>query len=292
MKTIKLTLIVTLLNLVSVYAQNNESDYNEIFKKCEITYSDGKIINGYIAFFMEAKKFDSADLIDSSIEHILNLDDNHFEFKESLSANPKNMSQKDLSTIKIFSKNGLFKIYKLMNVKSLTKEGLVINSSKKAWLPIVKEGYVNLYQINMYNNINNSSFDEYDDDVKKKTKYKYLRKTVTITYLGNQDVAFEIYNFNQFKLFTSSFGSAYLAKVLQYLFNDCPSFLDKIIKKGKWDYELYNNTTVDYNSQIKSIKKSDATDEEKHYLLDDIYIKQAAEPFIKLIEDYKTNCKK
>ena len=284
MKKIKIITSVIVLNFLSSFAQNEELDHSKIFKKCQITYSDGRITNGYIAFFLEPKQFDREDLIASSVEKILNLDDNNFEFKESISANTKNMSQKDLSSIKIIFENGNTKTYQLMTVKSLTKEGTVIDSSKKAWLPVVKQDYISLYQINIYNNIS--------DDIKKKNQFKHLRRLATITYLASQDEAFEIYNFNQSKFFTSSFGNAYLGKVLQYLFKDCPTFLDKIIKEGKWDYSPYKNSTIDYDSQIKSVKKSNATDEEKYYLIDDIYIKQTAEPFIKLIEDYKTNCKK
>ena len=283
MKLLKITLAFITFS-INAPAQENDS---EIFKKCEITYNDGKILKGYIAFFLEIAPKDTEDIYLSSVERVLNLDDNNFEFKASLNDVRKSMSQKDIEKIAIdYGKNTVI-TYKLMDIRKLNEDGtLSSGSSKKAWLPIIKEDVVSLYQKNIYSEKGRYIIKENDNDPKK------TKKLITVTYLSNknQNIAFEIYNIQKKRFLRKNLEDKYLAKVLRYVFQDCPKFLDKIIKDDKWDHTPYSVSDDSFDDQIKQVKNSGLDDFQKFTSIDSLDLKKEAEPFIKLIEDYKLIC--
>lgn len=287
MKKLSLTFL-TVLVLTSnlVFSQLDDLYHAKIFNKCEITYVNDTVVTGYIAFFLEQTPVDEDELF-SSVERMFNLDDNNYEFKLSESDNAKNISQKDLKKIKIFYDENIVKTYKLMDIKKLDKNGNIIPSSKKAWLPVVKDDEISLYQFNVYNNIQ-----KYD---RKTEEYvsKKLKISFSITYLSNnkQDIAFEIYNSEFGRLTKPKLDDAYLGKVLNNIFQDCPLFLNKILKNGRWDYEPFLTDSIDFEEQIRQIKNSKLNNFEKFNKLDQTYTQRDSQPFIKLIEQYNINCK-
>lgn len=268
------------------FAQADDLDHAKIFNKCEITYTDGKIITGFIAFFVENRSYDFEDMVDSSIERAFNLDDNSFEFKLSLSANVINMSQKGLKRVKIFYENQFEETYDLMNIKVLDENNSLVKSSRTAWLPLVKDDVISLYQRNIY---------------LKTVKYKsrkdeYITKRQkllgTLTYIGNKEhnIAFQIYGYKR-NIFKEKLNDAYLGNVLKYIFNDCPAFLDNILVNDKWEYSRFMSSDLEYESEIDRINDSDLNKNEKFFSIDKIYLEKASSPFVKLIEEYKSTCK-
>jgi len=284
----KLIIFIFILFLLccKANAQIEDLEHASIFNKCEITYNDNKVVDGYIAFFLENLNNDQEDILSSSIERMFNLDDNNWEFKTSVSDTPKNMSQKNIKLIKVYYSLDVIKTYKLMDIKKINKDGTIINTSKKAWLPVIKDDVISLYQMNIYTNIQKYSRKE-KDYVTKKTK-----KFFTLTYLSNQkqNIAFEVYDLLKPRMSKPNLGDAYLGKVLEYIFQECPSFLDKIMKNKKWNYKSFVDDTTNYDTQIKEIKESNLNDFEKHRKIDDLDIKKESQPFIKLIEEFKLNC--
>ena len=119
MKIIKNIFFLLLIVNSTVHAQIEDLERARIFNKCEITYVDGKIITGYIAFFLEPISRDWDDALDFSIEKLLNLDDNDFEFKSSISSNSINMAQKELKKIKVYYENDIEKTFFLTKSFSL-----------------------------------------------------------------------------------------------------------------------------------------------------------------------------
>lgn len=283
MKVWKIVFVWLLLSAINLHAQED----SDIFKKCEITYDDGKVLTGYIAFFLEISPKDTEDIYINSVESVLNLNDNNFEFKASLGDTRKSMSQKDIKKITIDYGNNNIITYKLMEIKKLNENGTIsTGSSKKAWLPIVKEDVVSLYQKNIYSEKNRYIIKENDFNPKK------TKKLITVTYLSNekQNVAFEIYNLQKKRFLRKNLGDEYLAKVLQYVFQDCPTFVSKIVKNSKWNYKAFTDSDDVFDNQIKEIKNSDLDDFQKFIKIDTLDFAKEAQPFIKLIEEYKTNC--
>lgn len=269
-----------------MFSQLDDLYHARIFNKCELTYVDNTVVNGYIAFFLEQTPVDEDELF-SSVERMFNLDDNNFEFKSTINGTIKNLSQKDLKKIKVFHEGNIVKTYKLMYIKSLDKNGKLIPSSKKAWLPIIKDSLISVYQLNVYDNIR-KYVRKTDDFVTKKIKLSF-----PITYLSNdnQDYAFEIYNMDVGRFTKPYLDDIYLGKILNHIFQDCPSFLNKIMKNNKWEYQAFIDNSIDYSSKIKSIKNSTLNDFEKFNRLDEIYTQKSSQPFIKLIDEYNINCK-
>jgi hypothetical protein len=282
---IKILLFLILLN-GSLYAQINDLEKPSAFNKCEITFNDGKVEHGFIAFFLEPFTSDFEDAIGHSLERVLNLDDNDFEFKTSISDRPINMTQKNIQQIKVYYENNYVKTYKLMHVKKILEDGTIQASSKKAWLPVSKEDVISLYQKNIYREY--KKYNKKTDDFITVKRKKYI----TITYLSNekQNIAFEIYDLNQLRLSKPKLDDKYVAKVLQYIFQDCPDFLNKIVKDKRWDYESFMDNHEDYDTQIKLIQKSKLSKTEKFNQIDVLELKKEAQPFLKLIEAYKLNC--
>jgi hypothetical protein len=282
MKNNFLRFLLLLITHSTVFAQVEDLKHAKIFNKCEITYIDGHTINGFIAFFMENMNYEMEDVYSRSIENIFHLDDNHFEFKASVSDKVINMTQKDLKRIKILYEDNSFQIYDLMEVKKFDKEKNIIKSSRKAWLPLVKDDIVSLYQLNIYvNKIKTNDF----NGTEKLKKTKILG---TLTYLANkeQNIAFQIYDERK-NFLKKNLNSSYLATVLQYIFKDCPTFLNKIMVNEKFEYQNFD--TEDNQNENKN--NESLSKEEKFQLKGKLTIESESKPFLKLIEAYKSTCK-
>jgi hypothetical protein len=277
MKNNFLRFLLLLITHSTLFAQVEDLKHAKIFNKCEITYIDGHTINGYIAFFMENMNYEMEDVYSRSIENIFHLDDNHFEFKASVSDKVINMTQKDLKRIKILYEDNSFQIYDLMEVKKFDKEKNIIKSSRKAWLPLVKDDIVSLYQLNIYvNKIKTNDF----NGTEKLKKTKFLG---TLTYLANkeQNIAFQIYDERK-NFLKKNLNSSYLATVLQYIFKDCPTFLNKIMVNEKFEYQNFD--TEDNQNENKN--NESLSKEEKFQLKGKLTIESESKPFLKLIEAY------
>lgn len=87
-----------------------------------------------------------------------------------------------------------------------------------------------------------------------------------------------------------NYNDKYIAKVLQYIFQDCNDFVETIIKNNKWDYSQFDKSPIDYDVLIDEAKKSTLDEFEKYYTIDTLYLKKESEPFLNLIESYKKNC--
>lgn len=278
--------LLLLFTHATIFAQVEDLEHAKIFKKCEITYTDGRVISGYIAFFMEKKQYDFEDVYGRSIENIFHLDDNNFEFKASVSDNSVNMTQKDLKRIKIFYDDLSEEIYDLMEIKKFDKDKNIIKSSKKAWLPLIKEDAICLYQRNIYLNKIKTN------DLKGTEKLKKTTILGTLTYLANkeQNIAFQIYDERKNYL-KRNLKSPYLATVLQYIFKDCPSFLNKIIKDDKLDYQQFGDDESGDENQYNETNDEPLSKEEKFQLKNKLKLENESKPFLKLIEEYKSTCR-
>lgn len=282
----KIVLASILITSQLMFSQLEDLERAKNFNKCELTYTDGHKVDGYIAYFLENISGDYEDLYASSFEKFLNLDDNSFEFKENVSDLPKTITQKNLSMITVFYDKNYHKSYRLMNIRKLDNDGKLIISSKKAWLPIIKEDIISLYQKNFYEDTFKYSRKSKDYILKKR------KKLITLTYLSNQkqDIAFEIYDLEKFRISMPNYNDKYIAKVLQYIFQDCNDFVETIIKNNKWDYSQFDKSPIDYDVLIDEAKKSTLDEFEKYYTIDTLYLKKESEPFLNLIESYKKNC--
>jgi len=286
MKSNLFRILLLLFTHLTIFAQVEDLEHAKIFKKCEITYTDGRVISGFIAFFMEKKQYDFEDAYGRSVENIFHLDDNNFEFKASVSDNSVNMTQKDLKRVKIFYDDLSEEIYDLMEIKKFDKDKNIIKSTKKAWLPLIKEDVICLYQRNIYLNKIKTN------DLKGTEKLKKTTILGTLTYLANkeQNIAFQIYDERKNYL-KRNLKSPYLATVLQYIFKDCPSFLNKIMKDDKLDYQQFGDDEFGDENQDNDTNDEPLSKEEKFQLKNKLKLENESKPFLKLIEDYKSTCK-
>ena len=286
MKSNLFRILLLLFTHLTIFAQVEDLEHAKIFKKCEITYTDGRVISGFIAFFMEKKQYDFEDAYGRSVENIFHLDDNNFEFKASVSDNSVNMTQKDLKRVKIFYDDLSEEIYDLMEIKKFDKDKNIIKSTKKAWLPLIKEDVICLYQRNIYLNKIKTN------DLKGTEKLKKTTILGTLTYLANkeQNIAFQIYDERKNYL-KRNLKSPYLATVLQYIFKDCPSFLNKIMKDDKLDYQQFGDDEFGDENQDNDTNDEPLSKEEKFQLKNKLTIERESKPFLKLIEEYRSICK-
>jgi hypothetical protein len=269
------------------FSQNIDATDTVIFTKCEVTFSDGVVKQGYIHNFVNNGTVAFEDILDSSIEKVFGLLDNDFEFKTKLDERPINLKQKDVSKVKLCYENNEFLVYKLMNIKTLSKEGKIEDSSKKAWLPLYKEDIVSIFSFNIWSRrIREKS----NGTTKPLGKYK---KKLTITYLSNssQNYALSIYNFDEFRIWNPNYKDSYLGLVLMDIFKDSPFFLSKIItEKKQWNYKLYEDSEKQLEEEIKRVKSDDLLDEEdRKNKINALELRKEANPFLRMIDDYKLN---
>jgi hypothetical protein len=209
------------------------------YREAEITFVDEHTEKGYIYGFIDNKaiEFDFNFLSEfSSIETRLNLTDESFDFKKSLEEKPIKLKSKDIVEIRLTNYDGKLEYWKLMDLKTVNSKGEIIDLHKKAWLPILKMGKVNLFSINIIS----------------RNKYAY-----TISYLNNSNDNFAINPINLSLLDVFSLGKINNKMIfaLKDVFKDCPEFLKQLEGDEKTVLERYFKNGKEIKEDKKELKE-------------------------------------
>ena len=239
------------------------------YEEAEITYSDNTKVKGYINGFIENNSIEVGLGLDyfDKLEDQLNLDDKKFHFKKEINDKPIILTQDKIKSISVVV-NNVTKTYYLLKIKSVDKKKNIVDLDRKVWLPLLKDSEgIKIFGFNLF--INN----------------RYVH---TYTYLSNDD-EYALKPTDKSFISSDAIIESYQI-MLKYIFNDCDKI--KPLIEEFTNKENAKKKYAELQLQIKAVKKEkDLTkDEEKNKILklnEDYF----AEPYVKMIEEYKKSCK-
>lgn len=220
-----------------------------------IKFNDGHEEKGLVKSFLEEKWFPLS--LSSSLEKDLNLDDKYMFFKIDKDAEIRKISIDEIKEVATINKKGEEIIFKVVFLREVNKDGTISDEGRKVYLPILKEGKINIYGFRYSETVwTNIGANTTRDEI---FYYQNPKENYAINY-GNMDEA----------MMSMVFGGNMRQKVvdrmgnpLKDLFKDCPKVVDKI------DSSLFS-----------------MVDEEKEYVEED---KRMRKEFKKLPKEERNN---
>lgn len=190
---------------------------NARFRNATILFNDGHSETGFVKSFLEQRVITGG--FSSNLEHELNLDDKIIKFKISEDAETKDLSIDDIKQINIIFDNNYTMIFRVLYLKELDKKGNFKEKSRKVFLPLLKEGKINIYGLR-YSTQTGSGSGPYTGEV-----FYYQN--------AKEDYAVNYFNMG----FSAMFNvQERVLNPFRILFKDCPSALKEIDNfQNKWD---------------------------------------------------------
>lgn len=181
---------------------------NAKFLEGTIVFKDGHSETGFIKSFLEDKFFDYTMF--KKFEQEFNLDDKTIKFKKSKDDSIILYSIDEINELQI--KNGtLIEIYKPLQLKTINKNGEIIDKKIKVWLPLVKRGSINVYGFEYFYRELKGSFPEHG----------------FMFYFQNSTSDFAISPFEKISMFGNKSNSKIYGTFYKYLFESCPEYYTK-----------------------------------------------------------------
>ncbi len=242
---------------------------NARFQKAEVLFNDGHSEIGFVRSFLEQRVMTAG--FSNNLEHELNLDDKIIKFKITEDAETKDLSIDDIKQITIFYENNYTAIYRALFLKELDKKGNFKEKSRRVFLPLLKEGKINIYGLR-YSTQTGSGAGPYSAEV---FYYQNAKENYAVNYFNMGFSA--LFNIQERTL--NPFRS---------LFKDCQTALTKIDNlQNKW-----NNATKDERKAKKEENKKlmkefdnlDKTERDKLLTIHHYYFND----FEKLINAYES----
>ena len=263
-------IIIFLIFQHQLFAQN-EGIFNFIFgnryEEAEITYTNGSIQRGYINGFIENNFLNfSNDNPFDKFEEQLNLDDKKFYFKSDLKADAITLTQEQIKKVSLIQNNTTKDFY-LLKIKSVDKNGDIVDLERKAWLPLLySSSSINIYGFNLLINgqyIYTYSYFNIDDEYAIKATDQLIINNKK--YLANYKI------------------------MLKFIFNNCDTMnplIDDYLNK-----ENYMKKYDELTEEIKKVKNIEGmSKDDKEYEI--MVMKQNfyLEPLKQMIETFNDSC--
>lgn len=267
--------------IVSICTFSQEEIYfgKKPFVQAEIIMENGDIKTGYLQNFQNPK-YISADMpMLGGLEKKLKFEVKEFAFKEDKESSVEKIKIEDLKRIVILDNDGEEKlIFDKMKLKTINSKNEIIDLEKTVVLPLDEEGKnVNLYGINIVFIQNN-----------RYTNNLYL------PYLKNKndEYGYILIDLNRVNFFNLGKLDDKLIKAVSEATKDCPEFTaslnDKIKFMGKESKIARSEAIQAKNKILKELKNSSDRD----FQLMKIDKEFASKPFLDMVDEYHTKCKK
>jgi hypothetical protein len=259
------------------------------YKPAELTFVDGHKEQGFIYGFISNKFIAFGSLLETgfeTLENDLNLMDDSFTFKTTMDGEKKKLGQKEVIEVKLFWNTDTPKFYRLMDMKTATGDGEVIDLKKKVWLPLYyTEGKINVFSFDTYSVPPNALIG------KNKAIYNE-----TFVYLNHSDDNFAINarDVNRMNLFNIDKIDDKFVTTLKYIFKDCPEFIQTFSAEPMDVYLHYYDGLLwrETNKKLKEYKKQHkelTKDQIDQYAID--YRREAEIlPYMRCIKEYHQKC--
>ncbi|MCL9805077.1 hypothetical protein NAT51_06080 [Flavobacterium amniphilum] len=218
---------------------------NARFSKATILFNDGHTETGLVRSFLEQRILTAG--YSTNLEHELNLDDKIVKFKVSENAEVKDLSIDDIKQITLLYENNYTAVYRVLALKEIDNKGNLRDKSLKVFLPLLKEGKINIYGLRYSGRDSSGSFQE--------EAFYYQN--------AKDDYAINYYNVGLFSLFSMK---ERILNPFRQLFSDCPSavteienmekkFLSSTKEDLKASREEQKQLTKEFNNLSKEEKK-------------------------------------
>lgn len=179
-----------------------------------ITLNDGTKKTGLVEMILKDKTYDFDGF--SSWMKVLGLDQKALKFKTNEDARAEDVSI-DLIREAVLEENGRMVTYRTIFLKTLNAHGALKDKKKKIFLPLIREGKVNIYGFSYrYSSTDNSGMH---------SRIEVVDETLYFFQKPGDDFAFDYYDVGLTDLL---YLRERLAKPLQYLFSDCPELVAEI----------------------------------------------------------------
>lgn len=257
----KLFILILLINSILLNAR---------FQNATILFNDGHSETGLVKSFLEQRTISAG--FSSNLEHELNLDDKIIKFKLSNDAEVKDLSIDDIKQITISYENNYSITYRVLYLKELDKKGDFKEKSRKVFLPLLKEGKINIYGLR-YSTQTGSGSGPYTGEV---FYYQNAEEDYAINYFNMGFSA--MFNIQQRTL-----------NPFRILFKDCPSALKEIDNfQNKWKNASKEERKAKKEEEKKLMKEYGELDKNQRKDLLNVHHYQFND-FEKLISSYE-NC--
>jgi len=279
----KKILFFLFLSVGTMQAQSEDDmitfDFSADYKPAEITFMDGHKENGFIYGFIDNTffTFDPSSLISGfkSIESSVNLNDKHFDFKNSLEGSARKLTVADIKNVLVTKQSGNVE-YGYYHIKTANAKGEIVDTKKSAWLPFIKKDKIDILGYNYFQ--------------KSPGTLSELLFTPVYLHRNNEDFVIVPIDFNGINLFSFGKIDEKFMGAITEVFKDCPVLIEKmksdaVAKKPLFDYDTLKE-------DLKELKKTskDLPKKERKKLKDDLQSAYNIQPYINLINQYKISC--
>lgn len=218
---------------------------NARFEKATILFTDGHTENGFIKSFLEEKVINFS--ISTSLEHDLNLYDKTIQFKTSEEGELKAIGIDDINEVILFHEDGNSTTFRVIILKEITARGEITDSGRKAFLPYVKKGKINIYGIKFTEN--------------GSTPSGHFQSNGMRFYYHNEKENYAI-NYQNFNAVSMMYIKQRMINPFKDLFKDCPALMEKLntASEGKLGFFKMDKESKE---KLKEFKKMDRKEREK-----------------------------
>ena len=240
------------------------------FVKASILFNDGHIENGLVDSFLENKFIDFR--LFKTMEQELNLDDKKIKFKIDENSEAKSISINDVDEMTLTYKNDYIEQYKVLNMKTISPNGEIVDKHTKLWFRLVKKGKINIYGYR-YMAIDNTPISR-----SASIEYEIYYQNENDDYVVNPYENLDFFNFGGVKRITLTF--------LRNLFKDCPEFVAKM--DAQFEETPSNDAMKEYRSKRKEKEQKFAHLKKTNSILH--YYETTSFGFADKIEEYESEC--
>ena len=130
-------------NLIFIFVLLISVTANAKFVEGIVKFNDGHEEKGLIKSFLEEKWFFAQT--SKSLEENLNLDDKFLVFKINNESDTKKILIDEINQVTLINENNTVQIFKVIFLREVNKDGTISNEERKVYLPLLKEGRINIF---------------------------------------------------------------------------------------------------------------------------------------------------
>src|SRR5690606_15506713 len=116
---------------------------------CEITFDDNTVVSGFVKDFRLPRTIEIAGYDLGTIESQLNLDRSKFKFKTTNDGSAKDITLSNIKFITLIEEDGDTK-YEKLRLKTINSKSEVVDLKREIMVPLLREGNINLYGLQVY----------------------------------------------------------------------------------------------------------------------------------------------
>lgn len=218
---------------------------NAKFVEAIVKFKDGHEEKGLIKSFLEEKWFFKQT--SKSLEKDLNLDDKFLIFKVDKDAEEKKIFIDEVNQVTLTYEDKTTQVFRVVFLKEVNKDGTISNEGRKVYLPLLKEGKINIYGLRYVEKESVPGSNGISTTRDERFYYQNSKENYAINYGNTDEFLSDIMLEKNFweKVFKR------MGNPLKDLFNDCPEMISNIDVL----MEKYKNRDKDFEAKEKLLRK-------------------------------------